>query len=208
MISVRKQLGLLASLVLLSNQAIFPLASRKSLDIIISNPPLISVKERDVESWSDLPSSFSSLDYVNIACSLAHNTVPIEGDCKAYSRAVFDTYQKLVRLNKRDDLVDNIRFASAAFINRIGHVWVEYRLDDESTYFRYETTQYTPPFILKELVPVYSVQTQLVKQVLSGFDEIRYEDFVTARSVWGSRRVYPTWYSIGKPGGTLRWFIE
>lgn len=179
---------------LLINQVALPLG-------LLCNPiykSRIEAKSEIVNSYRNLPSYFDSLDYVNLANSIVNNDSTGKGDCKDYAIETYNTYQKLVAQNARDDLKDGIRMVLG--ITSMGHVWLEVEVDGE--FKPYETTSDTIPLTTNPEIKQYSRHSLEEKMKIDGGEEKGV--WIIGRSFNGSKIVYPTVRSLFYPGGAAR----
>ena len=95
---------------------------------------------------------FSAREYLSVASGLVHAYDNEDAYCKEYTSATMGVYKKLLDLNGRRDLEDDVRIALTS-LNKEGHIWLQVR--DGNGWIDYEPIQYTPKLLLED-VPDYS----------------------------------------------------
>lgn len=128
----------------LVNYLIYPLLFPITSTIFSSfsqDPEKINLESLEDKKGQEY-TSFTALDYLNLAKSLAHENSNPEDDCKSRVVATFNVYKQLVEDDGRKELSDNIRFA-AGINYEAGHWWLEYREEDKRDWEGYETMNFS-----------------------------------------------------------------
>ena len=154
--------------------------------------------ELTTKKYSSLPREYTTLDYLNLASSVVNNN-GLEGNCKHYANATYETYHKLIKQNNRNDLKDEVNFIFGKMINaHAGHVMLEYT-NENGIRTQYETTLNTPKLEPKK-VQKYSK---------SSLEEKTEESIVVfSRTVPNSRISCPTLELLTYPGGAIGFLIN
>lgn len=183
--------------IILINQLAKPIAITvaSNFSSLINTPNKASISELEFNPQIKTDSSFSTLDYLNLASYLTHhNLEENEKVCRFTANSTFDLYKKLIKRDEREDLESKIKLCMGINING-GHEWIEYLSKSSQNWKTYETTTKME----KLDISLFKYYSNSIKNEKLNFD------WKDAQTIPGTKIFYPTINSIKGFGlfGTL-----
>ncbi|MBU0470950.1 MAG: hypothetical protein KKA62_03460 [Nanoarchaeota archaeon] len=174
------------------NQAALVVGLPTSLTFYSNILVRLKVDDEKLKPYNHLPKDLNTLDYLIISTSIVHHLAKGEGDCKDYSNATFDVYEKLTNINGRTELKNKVRFAAGQMKEGVGHLQLEF--EDFGKFIPFEATSNGWPLSISYIKYFSELARENPDEGLNT---------VVSRSLPGHKWFYPSAKSYYYPGGLV-----